>query len=94
LLVQFLVPSLFFAIYEGLMTSGGGQTLGKRALGIRVVNADGSVMESGTVWKRAIARFVMAVTVILNIVDSFMVFSEHHRTLRDRIAGTVVVRRA
>jgi uncharacterized RDD family membrane protein YckC len=93
-LVQLILPSLFFSIYEGALTSGGGQTLGKRLLGMRVVNADGSTMETGTAWKRAGARFLMAVTVILNLVDIFMIFSENHRTLRDRMADTVVLRRA
>jgi uncharacterized RDD family membrane protein YckC len=90
--VQLILPSLFFAVYEGALTSGGGQTLGKRALGMRVVNVDGSTIESGTAWKRAAARFVMAVTVVLGLVDIFMIFSENHRTLRDRFASTIVVR--
>jgi uncharacterized RDD family membrane protein YckC len=93
-LVQLLVPSLFFAVYEAAMTSNGGQTVGKRALGMRVVNADGSPLENGSAWKRAGARFIMAITVVLNLVDIFMIFSENHRTLRDRMADTVVLRRA
>jgi uncharacterized RDD family membrane protein YckC len=94
ILMQLLVPATAIFLYEALMTQGGGQTLGKRALGIRVVNADGSPMQGGTSWKRAGARLFVTVTVVLNLVDAVMVFSEKHLTLRDRFAGTVVVRRS
>jgi uncharacterized RDD family membrane protein YckC len=91
-LIGFVVQPLCFCVYEGLITAKSGQTLGKRALGIRAVNADGSDMEGNTCWKRAGARFFVTVTIILSLVDSIMIFSENHRTLRDRFATTVVVR--
>ncbi|HEX4381840.1 MAG TPA: RDD family protein [Myxococcales bacterium] len=93
-LMQVVLPITVLFLYEGLMTQGGGQTLGKRALGIRVVNADGSPMQGGASWKRAGARAFVTVTIVLNLVDAVMVFSEKHLTLRDRFAGTVVVRRS
>jgi uncharacterized RDD family membrane protein YckC len=92
LVASFIVPAMLFAVYEGLMQRNDGQTIGKKALGIKVVSADGSDMEDSQVWRRAGARFVMGATYILGFVDSLMVFSQHRRTLHDRFAKTVVVK--
>lgn len=89
--VRSLLPAVLIATYEALMLTSGGQTLGKMAVGIKVVNADGSEIGSGQAWKRAIAREVLAITQILGLVDSLMVFSQRRRTLHDRLGGTVVV---
>jgi uncharacterized RDD family membrane protein YckC len=90
--LSFIAPALLFAVYEGLMQRNNGQTIGKRALGIKVVSADGSDMENSQVWRRAGSRFLMGITYILGFVDSLMVFSRHRRTLHDRFAKTVVVK--
>jgi uncharacterized RDD family membrane protein YckC len=89
--------SLFFyaviwVLYEALMLQKfGGQTLGKKAVGTKVVNPDGSALQPGQAWKRAISRQVMAITYVLGFVDTLMVFSQMRRTLHDRFANTLVV---
>jgi uncharacterized RDD family membrane protein YckC len=92
IVLSFIAPALLFAVYEGLMQRNNGQTIGKRAMGIKVVSADGSDMENSQVWRRAGSRFLMGITYILGFVDSLMVFSRHRRTLHDRFAKTVVVK--
>jgi uncharacterized RDD family membrane protein YckC len=92
----FSAPLFLYAIvwvlYEALMLQNfGGQTLGKKAAGTKVVNADGSELLPGQTWKRAVSRQLMSVTYVLGIVDSLMVFSDRRRTLHDRFSNTLVV---
>jgi uncharacterized RDD family membrane protein YckC len=88
-LVLFAIP---WVLYEGFMLARyDGQTLGKKALGLRVVNADGSALEAAQGWKRGISRQVMSLTYVLGLVDMLMIFSAQRRTLHDRFARTIVV---
>lgn len=89
---QYLLPAILFVIYEGWMLGRDGQTLGKKAAGIKVVNADGSdLRDTAAGWKRAVSRQLMGLTYVLGLVDSLMIFSRRRRTLHDRFAKTVVV---
>ncbi len=73
-----------------------GQTIGKRALGLRIVDADGNIPAWG---KLLIARegsrygmgFIPYLGVLLGLADALMIFSDRHQTLHDRVAGTYVV---
>lgn len=91
--IGFLVLSLFMpAIYEGVMLSMRGQTVGKMAIKAKVVNADGSPLTGAQPWKRAFSRTLMSATYILGLIDVLMIFSKDRATLHDRIAATRVVR--
>jgi uncharacterized RDD family membrane protein YckC len=89
-------PALLFAFhglylaYDALTTTYGGQSLGKRAMSIKVVTSDGAEVEAGRAWMRAISRLVMNLT-CLGVIDALFVFSTLSRTLHDRVAGTIVV---
>jgi uncharacterized RDD family membrane protein YckC len=78
-------------VYDGLMTASGGQTIGKKVAGTKVVTAEGADVEPGQAWVRAGSRTVMNLTRVLGVVDALFVFSDKRRTLHDRIARTVVV---
>lgn len=79
-------------IYEGVMLSVRGQTVGKMAIKAKVVNADGTPLTGAQPWKRAVSRNLMVLTYILGLIDVLMVFSKDRATLHDRIAATRVVR--
>ncbi len=85
------LPAALWVIYEALMLASGGQTLGKKAAGTKVVNADGSDLRGSQAWSRAISRQLMSITYILGFIDSLMIFSEKRRTLHDRFGKTLVV---
>jgi len=88
-LVLFAIP---WVLYEGLMLAHRhGQTLGKKAVGLKVVNADGSEITPAQAWKRALSRQVMSITYVLGIIDVLMIFSAQRRTLHDRFGKTLVV---
>ncbi len=82
---------LFFGYYIVLEGIGGGQTIGKRALGIRVVAADGS--HCG--WGRSILRNLMRVIDYLpffyGIGIIMVAATKEHRRLGDFVGGTLVV---
>jgi uncharacterized RDD family membrane protein YckC len=83
LLLMFLVNWGYFAVLEIVM---GGQTLGKRALSMRVVGLDGGAPSTAALVVRNLLRGVdNFIGVILVAVDPMA------RRLGDRLAGTVVV---
>lgn len=90
-LVVALNFAMFFGYYIVLEAIGAGQTLGKRAVGIRVVASDGS--HAG--WGRSVLRNLMRVIDWLpgfygvGIVS--LLTTREHRRLGDFVAGTVVV---
>lgn len=73
-----------------------GQTVGKRMLGLRIVDRTGR--HPGWVQvvlarecSRYILGFVPYLGVVLGLTDTLMIFGNRHQTLHDRIAGTFVV---
>ena len=69
------------------LESSGGQTLGKRAMKLRVVSADGSPATDTQIFKRTIVRIVD-----WNIIGliAMVVSGERRQRLGDMVAGTVV----
>jgi uncharacterized RDD family membrane protein YckC len=71
--------------------TAGGQTLGKMAMGIRVVAADGTEsLDMGRAILRTFLWLVLAVPGGLGFLTALL--SRDHRGLHDRVAGTRVVR--
>jgi uncharacterized RDD family membrane protein YckC len=73
------------------MLAARGQTLGKMAVGIKVVTPQGGDIRAGQAWVRALSGTLMAL-VYLNYVDDLFIFTPRRRTLHDRLAKTVVVK--
>jgi len=82
------------ALYEGLMLANYQATLGKRAMGIKVVSANGSRMTTKQAWGRVGSRYLCGIVPILNIVDPLMIFSANRLCIHDRIADTCVVKKS
>ena len=92
-LIQYGLPVILITVYEGWMLSTfGGQTLGKKALKIKVVMPDGSDITPGQAWGRGLSRALMNLTRILVFIDPLFIFSKNRTTLHDRIVKTRVVR--
>ncbi|MBM4365704.1 MAG: RDD family protein [Deltaproteobacteria bacterium] len=73
-----------------------GQTLGKRALGLRIVDEDGNIPAWGKLLvAREGSRYAMGLVpylgVVLSLGDALMIFGERHQTLHDKVAGTYVI---
>jgi uncharacterized RDD family membrane protein YckC len=88
-----LMYPLFFGIplvYEALMLRRRGQTLGKMALGLRVVTPDGNDISPGQAWGRAALRLVLGTCLIIDYIPAFL--TREKTCLHDLIARTRVVR--
>ncbi len=79
-------------LYEILMLrSARGATLGKMAVGVRVVNADGSRLSLGRSAARRFAKYLSGLILAIGYVMA--AFTSRKRALHDMIAATQVVRR-
>ena len=88
------VPMVAFLLmlklsYFAAFTAVGGQTIGKMALGLRVVGADRSPVDGALAIKRTLAGAVSGLLLGLGFVPAF--FDGERRTLHDRVARTRVV---
>lgn len=71
------------------------QTVGKKMAGIRIVNTgDGnpSGLVTILIMRNIVGRLLPSILPIYPLIDVCFIFSEQHRCLHDRIAGTVVVK--
>jgi uncharacterized RDD family membrane protein YckC len=86
-----LLLMLGIVAYEALMLTARGQTLGKMAMGIKVVTAQGGTIRAAQAWGRALSRSVMNALYCVGLIDSAFIFTRSRRTLHDLIAQTMVV---
>ena len=75
--------------YQAIMLSARGQTLGKMAMRVKVVNADGSDISTGQAWGRELARAVLSLLCIVDYIPIF--FTDQKTTIHDMAAKTRVV---
>jgi uncharacterized RDD family membrane protein YckC len=86
-LLSLIVGIAYFTYFEGGPT---GQTLGKRALGIRVIDFKaGGPIGYGRGLLRYVARFLSGIVFFLGYF--WMLWDPEKQTWHDKIAGTVVV---
>lgn len=84
-------------VYTIQLVIRNGQTIGKRALAIKVVRLDGSPVGLGrSFWLRNFVPGALGAIPcfggIISLVDILMIFGEDRRCLHDKIADTKVVR--
>lgn len=88
---------LIWAIITIVLVSRNGQSIGKRAVGIKVVRRDGSKATLGRIfWLRNVVNNIPSLIPLLSmfywLVDTLMILGEERRCLHDRIADTIVVK--
>ena len=83
-----LVANLYHVLFEGTT----GRTPGKRALRIRVVDADGGPCTYRAAALRTLGRFVDFLPVAYLVAFGSMALTERRQRLGDLLGGTVVVR--
>jgi len=87
ILAPLVVNWLYFALME---SSQRGATLGKMAVGLRVVTERGQRLSFANATGRYFAKFISAL--LLGIGFLMVAFTERKRGLHDMIAGTLVVK--
>jgi uncharacterized RDD family membrane protein YckC len=81
---------LGYILYEALMLSHRGQTVGKMALKIRVVRPDGTPITTGQAWGRSLLRGVMVhVLSLLNYIPALA--TKEKTCVHDLVANTRVI---
>jgi len=69
-----------------------GQSIGKKACGIKVVRRDGSRASlSRLIWLRNVVNALLGLIPLYGIIDSLVIFGEARRCLHDHIADTIVI---
>ena len=85
--VSFVAGWLYFALME---SSARGATLGKMALGLRVVTSDGQRLSFLHATGRYFAKILSAIILFIGFI--MIAFTERKRGLHDMIAGTLVIK--
>lgn len=89
IVAYFAISLAYTALAEWLWR---GQTVGKRLLGLRVVDAGGFRLEPSQVIVRNLMRFVDALPALYFVGGIACLVSRHRQRLGDLAAGTVVIR--
>jgi len=76
-------------LYQATMLAARGQTLGKMAVRIKVISADGTELTTGQAWGREISRSLLGLLCIVDYIPAF--FNEQKTTLHDMAAKTRVI---
>lgn len=88
LVVVFVGPWLYEALMESSRYEG---TLGKRAVGIRVVGLDGRQISFGRATGRHFGKILSAFTLEIGFLMAG--FTKQKQALHDMVAGTLVIHR-
>lgn len=92
-LLYALVLPLLIVAYHGLLESlWGGQTLGKKALNLRVIRNDGTVPDLAASLIRNALRLIDYMPFTCGVGFTVMLLSAQFRRLGDYAAGTLVIR--
>ena len=86
-LLSFVIGWLYFALME---SSERGATLGKMALGLRVVTSDGQRLSFMNATGRYFAKIISAIILFIGFI--MIGFTDKKRGLHDMIAGTLVIK--
>jgi uncharacterized RDD family membrane protein YckC len=84
------LQTIFFILYEALLIAyWNGQTIGKKAVGIRVVSAGGGPVPVGMAFVRALMKIISGAALCLGYL--WMLWDPNKQTWHDKVAGTYVV---
>ena len=88
--VSGLTTLIGIAYVVGLWTYWGGQTVGKKAMGIKIVKADGSAFGLVPAIIRYVGYIISAIVLLLGFI--WILFDPNKQGWHDKIAGTYVVK--
>jgi uncharacterized RDD family membrane protein YckC len=92
-----LLGAVLFLVVQGWLLVKRGQTIGKIALGLRIVRSDGSAVSAGRMLGlRYGIGFAVGVVPVVNmiygLIDCLLIFRQSRKCLHDQIADTIVIR--
>ena len=92
-IVGYAMGYLLVSVVNWVLIPTRGQTLGKMAVGTRIVTDTGGPVDfvKGVVVRSWLFTFVNAMVGILSLVDVLFIFGEDKQCLHDKVAKTIVV---
>jgi uncharacterized RDD family membrane protein YckC len=96
--VSTVLSAFVFSIINWGLLNRNGQTIGKKALGIRIVGVDGSNLPASRILVRryfpwyAMSALPQYVGMLYFFVDALFIFRTDRRCIHDFIGGTIVVK--
>lgn len=82
-----------YFVWQAILLSQRGQTLGKRIVGVRIVKT--STYQNGgfvtNILLREVVNSLIGIIPLYGLVDALFIFGSTRQTLHDRIADTVVI---
>jgi uncharacterized RDD family membrane protein YckC len=70
-----------------------GQSIGKKACGIKIVRRDGSpVSVSRVIWLRNVVNTLIGIIPLYGFIDTLFIFGEARRCIHDHLADTIVIK--
>lgn len=89
-IVVWYAASLFAPIaYNAYFVAKSGATPGKKAMGLKVVRANGKNVTTGQAWGRAFADLLSQMTMYVGYL--LIIFDDEKRSLHDHVCGTRVI---
>ncbi|HEY2572923.1 MAG TPA: RDD family protein, partial [Verrucomicrobiaceae bacterium] len=93
---SFLLTELVFLILNGFLLFRKGQTIGKLAMGTKIVGLEGNIPDFGRIYmlRYFLIRLVRQIPILgglFGLVDALVIFGKDRRCLHDYIAGTRVI---
>jgi len=89
IIVTFLFANFFFVAYFTWFHSEGGQTLGKRIMGIRLVSQYGNEVGFTRSLFRALGYYISYMVLFAGFI--WAIFDQNRQTWHDKLAGTIVI---
>ncbi len=84
-----------FIVINGKLLISNGQTIGKKALGIKIVDVNGALAEKQQIIKRYAVYFlpgqIPVIGQLFSLVNILFIFSAQKRCIHDNIGGTIVI---
>jgi uncharacterized RDD family membrane protein YckC len=92
-LILAAVGFVAFAALNIKFMRANGQSVGKKACGIKVVRSDGSAASlSRLIWLRNVLNGLIGLIPMYGIIEVLFIFGEARRCLHDHIADTIVIK--
>ncbi len=97
LIIMFVVGQSLFLILNGSLLAKHGQTIGKKIVGVKIVDTQ---QKSVGLLKLYFLRYltfsfisqIPLIGSLINLINILFIFGKEKRCLHDRIAGTVVIK--
>ena len=91
-----LIGAVIFLLLNGYLLFKKGQTIGKLAVKIRIVDHDGNVPNIGKLlvlrsYIFGLTPYIPIVGPLINLLDGVLIFNKQRRCLHDYLAGTWVI---